>query len=62
MGQGRGEGWRGEILEEALLRSFEGVLGVKGQVWDQKQIRQGAGRPLVVLGPERPTCTRHSNK
>ena len=52
MGQGRG---KGNILEEALLRGFEGVFGVGGQVGDHKNIRWGAGIPSVVLGPERPT-------
>ena len=55
MGQGRGKG--GD-----LGRSFfEGVLRGGGQVVDQKKIRQGAGRPLVVLGPERLIHFRHNN-
>ena len=56
MGQGRGEG--GKILEEALLRGFEGVLGVGGQVRDHKQSRQvledlrsfWAGNDRPILG------------
>ena len=57
-----GEGRRGKILEEALLRGVEGVLGVWAPVEDYEKSRQGAGRPSVVLGPERPTHSRHNNK
>ena len=66
IGQGRGEGRK--ILEEALLMGFEEgfymflFLGVRGQVGDHKKSRQGAGRPSIVLGLERPTHFRHNNK
>ena len=49
-------------MEEALLRGFEESFGVGGQVGDHEKSRQGAGRPSVVLGPERPTHFRHNNK
>ena len=58
----RGGGMGGKILVEALLMGFEGGFGGVGQVGDHKKSRQGAGRPAVVLGPERPTHFRHNNK
>ena len=58
----RGGGEEEKILEEDLLKALRRFLGAGGQVGDQKQIRQGAGRPSVVLGPERPTHFRHNNK
>ena len=47
---------------EGLKIVFKGFLGVGGQVTDPKKIRQGAGRPSVVLGPERLTHFRHNHK
>ena len=61
-GWARGVGREGEILEETLLRGLDGVLVVWGQVGDHQKSRQGAGRPSVVLVPERPTHFRHNNK
>ena len=60
IGQGRWKG--GKLLKEALLMSFEGVFcGVGGQVGGHQRIRQGAGRPSVVLRPERPTHFWHND-
>ena len=59
------QGWvqgRGEGVEDLGRGSFEGLLGAGGQVGDHRKTRQGAGRPSVVLGAERPTHFRHSIK
>ena len=49
-------------MEEDLLTGIEGVFEAGGQVGDHKKSRQGAGRPSVVLGLERPTHFRHNDK
>ena len=48
-------GGGGEVLEDTLLRDFEGGLRGISLKGDHKIIPQDAGGPWVVLGPERPT-------